>query len=101
MTSAKAVIVAAAAAAVLTAAPASADPNQPGGELEGQRVAEYVTHVYKNDPSEHRSQDQILADGHRACDYRRAGHESINVPGVTATEAAWALTYLCPEIGDY
>jgi hypothetical protein len=80
------------------AAQAHADPNH---DEDGQRKAEYLYHVFKNDPHEKRSQDQVLADGQRACDYRRAGHESIDVPGVTGTEAAWALTYLCPEIGDY
>ena len=85
-------------AGIAFAVPAQADPNH---DEDGQRKAEYLYHLFHQDPNEHRSQDQVIADGQRACDYRRAGHESINVPGVTGTEAAWALTYLCPEVGDF
>ena len=91
------------AGAVVAAAPVHADPVGGPNEEDGQRKAEYLYHVHQADPSEHRSQDQLLADGKRACDYRRAGHESLDGVGggVTGAEKAWALTYLCPEVGDF
>jgi hypothetical protein len=85
-------------AGMALATPAVADPNH---DEQGQREAQYLYDVHRIDPHETRGQDQLLADGQRACAYRRAGHESINLPGVSATEAAYALTDLCPEVGDY
>lgn len=56
------------------AAQAHATPSP--NEEDGQRKAEFLYHVHQQDPNEHRSQDQLLAEGYRVCAYRRAGHEN-------------------------
>jgi hypothetical protein len=84
--------------AVLTAVPAHADPNQGEG---GQGEASYLTHVKDMAPGLGKSDAAPLADGRRVCDYRRAGHESIDLPGIAGPEVARALTDLCPEVGDF
>jgi hypothetical protein len=78
-----------------------------GGQGEAAQQAragaehKYLADVHRIAPGLAKSDSQLVADGWKACNYRRAGHESINLPGVSAPEAAWALTDLCPEVGDF
>jgi hypothetical protein len=60
-----------------------------------------VRHALAGDPDLAKNDAELLAAGHRACEYRAAGHEDIDLPDVSGAVAAWALTDLCPALGDF
>jgi len=60
-----------------------------------------VRQALEGDPDQAKGDTQLLADGYRACEYRAAGHESIELAGVSGAAAAYGLTHLCPAYGDF
>lgn len=82
---------------LLIAPTATADPLT-------QAEHDYLTDVrwaLGDSPDQAKDDAQLLSDGYRACAHRAAGNESIELPGVSDSAAAYGLTHLCPAIGDF